>query len=126
MSSINVGRYELEKQLGVGGMAVVYRALDPFMKRRVAVKVLTYELTSDKLYQNHFQREAELVAALEHPAIVPVYDFGRHGSHAISRNRCLQSLCRPVWLKHRDRIPQVFAKMSSRHKGHPGQTGLLF
>jgi serine/threonine-protein kinase len=80
MTTISVGRYELEKQLGVGGMAVVYRALDPFMKRRVAVKVLTYELTTEKLYQTHFQREAELIAALEHPAIVPVYDFGRHGT----------------------------------------------
>ena len=80
MSTITIGRYELEKQLGVGGMAVVYRARDPYMNRLVAIKVLTYELTTDKLYQTHFQREAELIAALEHPAVVPIFDFGRHGT----------------------------------------------
>jgi serine/threonine protein kinase len=75
-----IGRYEVEDELGTGGMAVVYLARDPYMQRQVAIKVLAYQLTSDALYQEHFQREAEVIAALEHPCIVPVFDFGRHGN----------------------------------------------
>jgi serine/threonine protein kinase len=75
-----IGRYEVEDELGTGGMAVVYRARDPYMQRQVAIKVLAYQLTSDTLYQEYFQREAEVIAALEHPCIVPVFDFGRHGN----------------------------------------------
>jgi serine/threonine protein kinase len=75
-----IGRYEVEDELGTGGMAVVYLARDPYMQRQVAIKVLAYQLTSDALYQEYFQREAEVIAALEHPCIVPVFDFGRHGN----------------------------------------------
>jgi serine/threonine protein kinase len=75
-----IGRYEVEGELGAGGMAVVYLARDPYMQRQVAVKVLAYQFTSDALYQAYFQREAEVIAALEHPCIVPVFDFGRHGN----------------------------------------------
>ena len=80
MSVPKIGRYEVEDELGTGGMAVVYLARDPYMQRQVAVKVLAYQLTSDALYQEYFQREAEVIAALEHPCIVPVFDFGRHGN----------------------------------------------
>ncbi len=80
MSVPKIGRYEVEDELGTGGMAVVYRARDPYMQRQVAIKVLAYQLTSDTLYQEYFQREAEVIAALEHPCIVPVFDFGRHGN----------------------------------------------
>ena len=80
MSVPKIGRYEVEDELGTGGMAVVYLARDPYMQRQVAIKVLAYQLTSDTLYQEYFQREAEVIAALEHPCIVPVFDFGRHGN----------------------------------------------
>ena len=79
MSVSKIGRYEVEDELGRGGMATVYLARDPYMKRQVAVKVLAYKLTSDSLFQEHFQREAEMIAALEHPCIVPIFDFGQHG-----------------------------------------------
>lgn len=78
MSVSKIGRYEVEDELGHGGMATVYLARDPYMKRQVAIKVLSYKLTSDALFQEHFQREAEMIAALEHPCIVPIFDFGRH------------------------------------------------
>ncbi len=80
MSAPKIGRYEVEDELGTGGMATVYRARDPYMQRQVAIKVLAYQLTSDALYQEYFQREAEVIAALEHPCIVPVFDFGRLGN----------------------------------------------
>ncbi len=75
-----IGRYEIEEELGQGGMAVVYLAYDPYVKRHVAVKVLAYQLTTDEVFQEYFQREAEAIAALEHACIVPVFDFGWHGS----------------------------------------------
>ncbi|MEK7327199.1 MAG: serine/threonine-protein kinase, partial [Chloroflexota bacterium] len=70
------GRYEIERELGRGGMAVVYLARDPYVKRQVAVKVLPHQFTSDPQFRARFQREAEIIAALEHPHIVPIYDYG--------------------------------------------------
>lgn len=71
-----VGRYEIESELGRGGMAVVYLARDPIIGRKVAVKVLPRQFTHDPSFRARFKKEAEIVASLEHPAIVPVYDVG--------------------------------------------------
>ncbi|MCA9995091.1 MAG: protein kinase [Anaerolineales bacterium] len=71
-----IGRYEIQKELGRGGMAVVYQAHDPMFDREVAVKVLLGAHLSDPTFRTRFEREAKTVAALEHPAVVPVYDFG--------------------------------------------------
>jgi len=73
---MNIGRYEVIEQLGQGGMANVHLARDPAMKRQVAVKLLPRQFTHDPQFRNRFEREAEVIAALEHSAIVPVYDFG--------------------------------------------------
>src|SRR5512134_2602267 len=73
---MNIGRYEVIQELGQGGMANVYLARDPYMKRQVAVKVLPRQFTFDPQFRTRFQREAEVIATLEHPSIVPVYDFG--------------------------------------------------
>ena len=73
---MNIGRYEVVEQLGKGGMAIVYLAHDPYIKRQVAVKVLPRQFTHDPQFRVRFQREAEVIAALEHAYIVPVYDFG--------------------------------------------------
>ena len=75
---MNIGRYEVIQELGQGGMAIVYLARDPYIKRQVAVKVLPRQFTFDPQFRARFQREAEVIAALEHAAIVPVYDFGEH------------------------------------------------
>jgi serine/threonine protein kinase len=71
-----IGRYEIKSELGRGGMAAVYLAFDPRFKREVAVKVLPPQLLADPVYRARFEREAQTIAALEHPAIVPVYDYG--------------------------------------------------
>lgn len=72
----NIGRYEIKVELGRGGMATVYRAHDPHFDRDVAIKVLPREFLHDPQFRGRFEREAHTIAALEHPAIVPVYDFG--------------------------------------------------
>ena len=81
------GRYEIEQELGRGGMAVVYLARDPFVKRRVAVKVLPHQLTFDPQIRARFQREAEIIAALEHPFAVPIYDYCQYGWRVFTQLR---------------------------------------
>src|SRR3972149_1213103 len=71
-----IGRYEIRAELGRGGMATVYRGYDPQVRREVAVKVLPREFLHDPTFRARFEREAQTIAALEHPAIVPLYDFG--------------------------------------------------
>lgn len=79
MTVKQIGRYEIERELAQGGMGLIFLARDPYMNRQVIIKVLMYNRTMDEFNREFFQREAELIAALEHPAIVPVYDFGWHG-----------------------------------------------
>lgn len=76
MSPDKVGRYKIKSELGRGGMASVYRAHDPSFNREVAIKVLPRELMHNLLTRSRFKRELKLIASLEHPAIVPVYDVG--------------------------------------------------
>jgi serine/threonine-protein kinase len=79
MTISHIGRYEVETELTQGGMGIIFLARDPYIQRQVVVKVLMYSRTLDEVYREFFQREAELIAALEHPCIVPIYDFGWHG-----------------------------------------------
>ncbi len=76
MTQNQIGRYQVIEEIGRGGMATVYRALDPRFKREVAIKVMTQDLLQDPIFRARFEREAQTIATLEHPAIVPVYDFG--------------------------------------------------
>jgi serine/threonine protein kinase/tetratricopeptide (TPR) repeat protein len=83
MSAVQVptrlGPYELIECLGQGGMASVYRGYQPNMDRYVAIKVIHRWLESEQSGLERFQREARMVARLEHPHILPVYDY--NGSH---------------------------------------------
>jgi serine/threonine-protein kinase len=76
MKPAQIGRYQIKAELGHGGMSVVYLAHDPVIGRDVAIKVLLSNLSSQPAARARFEREARIVAALEHPAIVPIYDFG--------------------------------------------------
>jgi serine/threonine-protein kinase len=77
MQPEKIGIYEIKSELGRGGMATVYRGYDPRFEREVAVKVLPSEmLHADPQFRLRFEREAKIIAQLEHTAIVPVYDVG--------------------------------------------------
>ena len=76
MSTENIGRYKILSEIGQGGMATVFRAYDPNFERDVAIKVLPSIYLHDPQFRTRFEREAKMIASLEHPAIVPVYDFG--------------------------------------------------
>jgi serine/threonine-protein kinase len=71
-----LGVYRLRSLLGVGGMAEVYLAEDPTLRRDIAVKVLPRSLATDPGYVERFRNEAQRVANLSHPHITPVYAFG--------------------------------------------------
>ncbi len=71
-----IDRYTIKARLGRGGMATVYHAYDDRFERDVAIKVLPREFLHDETFLARFSREAKTIAALEHSAIVPVYDFG--------------------------------------------------
>lgn len=70
-------RYEIKSELGHGGMGVVYKAYDPLLKRDVAIKVIAPSVLTPETEQR-FQSEAQVVARMDHPAIVQIYDFGQH------------------------------------------------
>jgi eukaryotic-like serine/threonine-protein kinase len=71
-------RYELEELIGTGGMSSVFRAHDRLLERKVALKILHLQFSSDDDYVERFRREARSVAALSHPNIVTVIDRGEH------------------------------------------------
>jgi tetratricopeptide (TPR) repeat protein len=71
-----LGRYEVRSRLGSGGMGDVYRALDTTLGRDVAVKVLPDGMAGDRQRLERFQLEAKAVAALSHPNILEIHDFG--------------------------------------------------
>jgi hypothetical protein len=81
MSPEKVGRYKIKAELGRSGMSTVYRAFDPVSNREVAIKVLPREMLDNLLTRARFKREIKLIASLEHPAIVPVYDVGGEDNH---------------------------------------------
>lgn len=74
----NIGPYRIIEQLGQGGMATVYKAYHAALDRYVALKVLHLAFHEDSTFTARFQREARVVAKLEHPNIVPIYDYSEH------------------------------------------------
>src|SRR5215510_14557341 len=70
-----LGSYEITTLLGKGGMGEVYRARDLKLKREVAIKILPDEFSRDGDRVNRFQREAEVLASLNHPNIAAIYDL---------------------------------------------------
>jgi serine/threonine protein kinase len=75
LSGTSLGRYTIVSLLGAGGMGEVYRATDTRLKRQVAIKVLPRALAADPERLARFQREAEVLASLNHPHIAAVYRF---------------------------------------------------
>jgi serine/threonine protein kinase len=76
MTRATIGRYEIQSEVGHGGMAAVYLAYDPSFRRSVAIKLVSVNLQEHLVFRERFEREAQLIARIEHPAIVPVYDYG--------------------------------------------------
>ena len=71
-----LGPYVDRGARGAGGMGEVYRARDTSLSRTVAIKVLPADLTADAAFRKRFEREARVIAAVEHPNICALYDVG--------------------------------------------------
>ena len=78
MAMTEIGSYQEVEEIGRGGMAVVYRAVTPANRQVVAIKLMAGDLTGDLSFRKRFQREAEVLQRLIHPAIVPILDHGEH------------------------------------------------
>src|SRR3989304_7170040 len=78
----SLGRYHLLQQVGKGGMATVYRALDLEQQRDVALKVLSPEMAQQENFGTRLRREAIVLFQLRHPNIVPVENYGEEEGHA--------------------------------------------
>ena len=86
-----IGQYRIVEQLGRGGMATVYKAFQSSMERYVAIKVLPEQLAQDPTFVERFRREAKAIAQLEHPHILPVFDYGEQSGITYMVMRCLES-----------------------------------
>ena len=75
-----VGPYQIIEQIGSGGMATVYKAHHARLDRDVAIKMMHDSLTQEPNFLSRFEREAKIIARLEHPNIIPVYDFDEYES----------------------------------------------
>jgi serine/threonine protein kinase len=75
LTGTRIGQYEIVERLGGGGMAVVYRSIQQPLGREVALKALSSELFQDDGFVKRFETEAKTLAKLDHPNILPIYDF---------------------------------------------------
>lgn len=73
---MELGKFEILEELGRGGFGIVYKARDKALNRLVAIKVLHPNLVNDPAFLGRFRQEAQIAASLDHPNLVPVYDYG--------------------------------------------------
>jgi serine/threonine protein kinase len=86
-----LGPYQVVEPLGEGGMAAVYKAYQPSMERYVALKILPGRLTNKLEFMGRFEQEAKILAQLQHPHILPVFDYGQADDHPYIAMPFLQS-----------------------------------
>jgi Protein kinase domain len=101
--------YRLEEQIGEGGMAIVYRAYDERLGRRVALKVLAPALATDTGFRQRFIRESRAAAAVDHPNIIPIYEAGDIGGALFIAMRYVQGGDVGSLLEHEGPLPAARA-----------------
>jgi serine/threonine-protein kinase len=87
-----LGGYRILEVIGIGGMAIVYRAEQLSLGREVALKVLAPSIADDREFRERFRREGKHVAALEHPNIVAIHDFGVAGGRLFLAMRLVRGV----------------------------------
>ncbi|MCB9137584.1 MAG: SUMF1/EgtB/PvdO family nonheme iron enzyme [Caldilineaceae bacterium] len=125
LSGAIIEGYQIHEEVGAGGFSTVYRATDlNVMNRTVAVKVISRRYARDSEFIRRFETEAQIVAGLEHPHIIPIYDFWRRPNNAVIVLRWMSGgtlLDRlkpgPLPLSEVDRIMgQILPALSFAHK----------
>lgn len=112
-----LGRYILTEQLGAGAMGVVYAARDETLGREVALKLITPRRTQSSAAQLRFEQEARMLAAVEHPAVVEVYDVGRHAGRSFLVMPRLPGRTLRDWLRTERSRPEIFAMFDAVGEG---------
>lgn len=95
-----LGKYEIQAEIGRGGMGIVYRGYDTMLQRPVAVKVLPPTFAFDPEFVARFQREAVLAANLHHPNIVTIHDVGEQAGNHYIVMELLEGETLDQWLRH--------------------------
>ena len=119
MAPEKVGRYEISGELGRGGMAIVYRGLDPVIRRASALKVICKaELDEHEAAQilDRFKREAQAAGSLQHPNVVAIYEYGEDDSYAwiameLIEGRSLRDHMLDGWRPDLSRLPTVLEQL---------------
>ena len=122
-------RYELQEQIGEGGMAYVYRAVDRRLNRSVAVKIMRDEMAADEEFRRRFCAESQAVAMLSHPNIVAVYDV----SHSDTMEYIVMELIDGITLKQYMNRRGIlswketvhFSKQIARAMAHAHERGII-
>lgn len=109
VTTLAQGRYILARQLGEGGMATVYRAYDQRLQVWRAIKVLLPQYSSKKKVMARFEAEAQMMALLEHPHIVRVYDVGREDDQAYIVMELVEGGALVDWLERHGPMPPRLA-----------------
>ena len=114
-----LGPYNIVSQLGSGGMGIVYQAEDPRLKRTVAIKLLSPDLTRDETTKQRFWQEAQAASALDHPNICTIYDIGETSEGQLEREpsrlvvtQGLSALMNFAWS---DADTEAFIRADPRH-----------
>ena len=84
-----LGSYRIVEQVGIGGMATVYKAYDPGTDRYVAIKILPAHYSQDPTFRERFRREAKAIARLEHPHILPIHAYGEEGVRFYTKQKSI-------------------------------------
>ncbi len=113
----SLGQFEIIEEIGRGGMASVYRARQININRTVAIKVLPRTLLHDPSFYERFIREVDLVAHLEHPHVLPIYDYGEVDGVPYIAMRYLAGGSMAQWLRRGlpplDKLAKPFGQIAS-------------
>jgi serine/threonine-protein kinase len=94
-------RYKIVERIGGGGMALVYKAHDKVLNRKVAIKVLRQQFVHDEEFIRRFRREAQAAASLSHPNVVSIYDVGQEGDIHYIVMECIEGYNLNEWIQEK-------------------------
>ena len=110
LAALKIRRFEILEEIGRGGHGVVFRANDRVLKRLVALKLPRPEVLRSREMRRRFVGEAQVVAALDHPNIIKVFDAGFHATVCYIAQELCNGPSLAAWLKERPASRRVLAK----------------